>query len=645
MLYSYDVFDTIITRITNEPIGVFDLLQDWIEKKYGKVGYGNNFSKIRCDAEKYAYRLYGSKTDIYMIYELVSRMNGVNEKVAQGIMQAELDIEYRCSIPIEKTIKEITKLVERGERVVLISDMYMSGTNIRKLLTKHSAVFENIPIYVSNEIGATKNEGLIYKYVKERENVEYNEWIHCGDNVRSDIIIPGLLGIKTQIIEDLGIDSIASATLKNIKKDGLLDEQIFSKMIKKRMKSIEYGIGFCQSGPILYDYVRWILDMCEKFEKKRLFFIARDGYVLKKIADIIIQSKDLDVSTSYIYGSRKVWRVEGEDDKRLVKDYFKQVLDNNYEKFALVDMQGTGISCDYVSDIIECDFPVFVYYLISGNEKPRCTTYIYSFNNDGINIMECLCRAPHGTTTGYKRKEDLVTPILEDEGNTEETYRAIEEHCEGVWDFAAEVCRVENILDIKINLKSISSAISKTMNANPNIETANFLGDIIHSHNNVYGKKFAPMLSENEIVSIASDVYKYNGTNLNISLLRSGERVSKIYNETRSKLLNEDPRGYKDNSKYKIILYGAGKRGKEVYTKYNNSEDVEIVAWVDLNYELLSKEGLHVSNPSAIKNVDMYDYVVVGIATNNKVIEQYLVETGVPVEKIISSDKLNRMCE
>ena len=69
----------------------------------------------------------------------------------------------------------------------------------------------------------------------------------------------------------------------------------------------EIGAGL--GGPILIPYVEWFLQMSEKLGFKRLYFIARDGYILKRMADILIHILGLDIKTHYIYGSRRAWRI------------------------------------------------------------------------------------------------------------------------------------------------------------------------------------------------------------------------------------------------------------------------------------------------------------------------------------------------
>lgn len=54
-MYSFDVFDTLITRSTVEPIGVFMLMQDMLEKKREYASFFTaNFCELRIGAEKIA---------------------------------------------------------------------------------------------------------------------------------------------------------------------------------------------------------------------------------------------------------------------------------------------------------------------------------------------------------------------------------------------------------------------------------------------------------------------------------------------------------------------------------------------------------------------------------------------------------------
>lgn len=58
------------------------------------------------------------------------------------------------------------------------------------------------------------------------------------------------------------------------------------------------------TAPVLFCYVNYILDSVKKENISKIYFLSRDGYILKKIADIIIKSRKLDIDTAYLYVSR-----------------------------------------------------------------------------------------------------------------------------------------------------------------------------------------------------------------------------------------------------------------------------------------------------------------------------------------------------
>ncbi len=62
-------------------------------------------------------------------------------------------------------------------------------------------------------------------------------------------------------------------------------------------------------GPVMYEYVRWILKTAVEREITKLYFLARDGYLLMKIAEKICEAECLDVECKYLYCSRSALRM------------------------------------------------------------------------------------------------------------------------------------------------------------------------------------------------------------------------------------------------------------------------------------------------------------------------------------------------
>ena len=62
-------------------------------------------------------------------------------------------------------------------------------------------------------------------------------------------------------------------------------------------------------GPVMYSYVEWVLDEALRRGLSRLYFLARDGYLLKEIAKRIIEKRSLPIDARYFYCSRQSLRM------------------------------------------------------------------------------------------------------------------------------------------------------------------------------------------------------------------------------------------------------------------------------------------------------------------------------------------------
>ncbi|MGB2631167.1 MAG: hypothetical protein WBD17_08090 [Candidatus Omnitrophota bacterium] len=68
------------------------------------------------------------------------------------------------------------------------------------------------------------------------------------------------------------------------------------------------------TGPVFFFFIWWVLEEAKKKDVKRLYFVARDGQILLKIAEIMRRHWDYDVECRYLYGSRQAWSVPAIED-------------------------------------------------------------------------------------------------------------------------------------------------------------------------------------------------------------------------------------------------------------------------------------------------------------------------------------------
>lgn len=316
MLYSYDIFDTLITRKTATPAGIFSLVNIALQQRkpetYKKLD--RSFYDIRMLAEKIATRLAGrnGKEEVVLdeIYDVIGTMTNLTKAELEYIKSLELATEYENIIPIQKNIDEVVAHIMSGHRVVLISDMYLKEEDIRNLLVKVNIIFKDIPIYVSSEYRKKKISASLFYLVRRKEQVSWEAWIHTGDNQKSDVLIPAGLGIQTNYYQYEKLQESEKNVLHKYENDPYV--QLF--IGNSRNYRIKIGneaaivLGTTYGAAILLQYVLWVLDICKKNKISDLYFVARDGYILLKIANLLKKEFAYNFEGKYIYGSRKVWQ-------------------------------------------------------------------------------------------------------------------------------------------------------------------------------------------------------------------------------------------------------------------------------------------------------------------------------------------------
>ncbi len=75
------------------------------------------------------------------------------------------------------------------------------------------------------------------------------------------------------------------------------------------LKSFMQDYSYRVVGPVMYEYTRWVISEAQKKGIKRLYFLARDGYLLCDIAKMICERNGCDIECRYFYCSRQSLRM------------------------------------------------------------------------------------------------------------------------------------------------------------------------------------------------------------------------------------------------------------------------------------------------------------------------------------------------
>lgn len=306
-IYSFDIFDTCLGRICGEPKNLFDILALKVLGRDSSFSERNDFRLARINGEiTAAEQSKGKQITIDDIYDN-SDFSGLTPMGKEEIKLLELQTEeenlfaiYDCKIRIETIHK-------RNESVIYISDMYLPSSFLVKILKREGLWKNGDKIYVSCEHESTKSEGSLYDRVKRRENISLIRWRHTGDNFKSDFLRPlrrGIISKKVSYGYSFYEELYREKSLFPRTRIGTLVPAISRSLVLEEI--FDYRVAFCADiiAPIYVPFVFRILKDANKRGIKNLFFLARDGYIFYKIAEVF-KSLYPNIECHYLYVSRK----------------------------------------------------------------------------------------------------------------------------------------------------------------------------------------------------------------------------------------------------------------------------------------------------------------------------------------------------
>lgn len=751
-MYSFDIFDTLITRCTASPKGIFMLMQEKIRQTGGYDSYlFENFCALRTGAEELA-RIHAAKShgkqEITLddIYRALATTACITDRQQEQLKELEVNTECSSVFGIQKNIALLKDLRNRHEKVVLISDMYLGEKNIRSILCQVDPVFADLPLYVSSDYGKTKGSGGLYKLVQSIENADFSDWVHYGDNEKADIQSALKLGIKAIHLPPEEVKEYEQPQ-KDVYHQISVGVSRYVRGLGEESAACETGCSL--AGPLLYPYVRWMLNESAKRGINRLYFVARDGWILKRIADRIIRSEMPGIQTHYIYGSRKVWRlpayegsvedfdrllkwsnldevlcvrdlaevfqlsveelcsflpkgygknigeqqlsgfqrdnicrqlreneafrnyiIESQMEKRkLVIRYLQQEIDFSDDRYAFVELSGTGLTQKCLAQIIRNfytgEIKNFYFKLDSIQEEGQCRFInFYPSNMKRSYMLELLCRAPHGQTEGYREEAGKIVPVLEqEEGRRIQEYH-MEEYQNAVTAYTEHMqyAFIRNDLQNAVKM-DIAGEYMEVIAVNPPERVAEYFRHMPFSSG---GRKkcvveFAPCITKKQLRKIyfwhRGENFReiYRGNSLDYALAISDrsekykEKCQKFRDMKAGRWLAEWSRYLRTHQKPgtdyfcpwellkgNIVIYGAGRVG-QAYVKQAGQRyaQCQSLLWVDSSYDRLQGSRMDVKSPEEVRN-HSFDRILIAVHNDKARLEIWdrLREMGVEAGKI-----------
>lgn len=331
-IVSFDIFDTLILRPLYEPKDLFRLMDNnfsHIDKKPRTF----EFSEMRVESEKLARKTFSDQEDIGIdqIYQILSELYKVEPSTTEKMKTLEVEYEIRLCYQ-RKTAKELFDLaLFLGKKIVISSDMYLPKSAIKTILVNNGYTGYS-KVYLSNDLGLTKATGNMFKYITDDLNIDPEKILHIGDNYTSDYknaLSSGLkatmlprameamnshteyfgaplldrvleMDKKSYCMENLGISVVCALTANSF-----FDNPFSSFNKDSNFNGSPSFIGYFALGMQMFGMVDWMARDLTRKDVQKVVFLARDGYLPKKIFDKFSNELNLGVESDYFHTSRK----------------------------------------------------------------------------------------------------------------------------------------------------------------------------------------------------------------------------------------------------------------------------------------------------------------------------------------------------
>ena len=295
--------------------------------------------------------------------------------VAGRLQAAEEAYEREACVANPDMLEACRTLAASGARLAFVSDMYLSAAAVRSILDAcgYAGMFEQG--FTSGDEGYLKRTGRLFPRVAERLGVGPGGMVHAGDDPEADLLRPRRAGVEAVLLEASAAHA-RTAHLRAIERAGRRNPALrglaglaHAAVMDRPSGDPAPRVGRGTIGPVLVPFLHGVLDTCRERGIGKVFFLAREGLVLKRAFEAL--SAGLPgpaVETAYLgvsrlpallasmpggYGLREVGLVKANGTPATVASLFAplRLRDGEVDELARrYGFAGTGEAVDPVTD-------------------------------------------------------------------------------------------------------------------------------------------------------------------------------------------------------------------------------------------------------------------------------------------------------
>ncbi len=324
---SFDLFDTLLIRRIHDPDMIKPAVTRYISNRAASLGIckswpyilklRNNFEKEQRQETGQHFPDFEARYPDYMGRVVKEIFNDAadHEILLQEITDYELSLENAVLVPRAGLVDWLRELKKQGKRILIVSDIYLPASHLERLV-EHAGFLDQVDAVISSaDSFLAKASGHAFPLLKERFGLNYEHWLHIGDNPISDGLRPMEHGIKALVLRD-GREKLRKSLLKRYCNYSLGQHFYRGRALQQIMLPLEaenlpqdplYVKGFNVFAPLFAGFIQGVAEYCLRSNIKRLFFFSREGWLFEQIWKEVVPRIYAGAKipkVSYLYVSR-----------------------------------------------------------------------------------------------------------------------------------------------------------------------------------------------------------------------------------------------------------------------------------------------------------------------------------------------------
>ncbi|TWG31877.1 putative HAD superfamily hydrolase [Geobacillus sp. C56-T2] len=389
-LLSLDIFDTLIFRSCAKPVDIFLKVGEKAQKEGLSKYTPFEFQQLRILAEKVAREekkksINSTEVSLEQIYEHMPFDINTSNRIKEIELETEIESCY-----VNPSIYSLIKYFSsKNIPIVLMSDMYLSNEQIKKILINNGFEMNYISnILVSNIEGGSKEEGFLFKILMNLfPDIEKQAILHIGDNYMADVVAAKAAGIRTIHYKVIPSTINDVFSFEQVRFGDLLPELLSLRKLAGNIQNYSadeefwFRFGATVLGPFLSIFADWIIDLCIKENKKYIYPLMREGHLLSEVISkaLVYRKEQLIVRPLYVSRKATFYSFIEHIDTKFFEQLFKGKNDfvrlrnvtvyNFFEMFGITNLDVIKEFSQYYDELIENSNNVMITKETSLQEK------------------------------------------------------------------------------------------------------------------------------------------------------------------------------------------------------------------------------------------------------------------------------------